>query len=119
MSQEDIDMILRDLHLQRRNIGKELKYVLDNGLIKTEIENERERLEPLVDGFVKKNNNCLNALGESEENNDDLIDDLKTFVEYIELKWQWFLTLVKEIDEKTQDTAESISIDERDLEVEK
>ena len=59
MSQENTDTILRDLRLQRRNVGKGLKDVLvrcktGDSLSKTEAENEKERLEPLVDEFVEK-----------------------------------------------------------------
>ena len=66
--------------MQRRNVGKDLKDVLDkcetdNGLSKTEIENEKELLKPLVNDFVKKTDNCLNALGERGRTNDDLIED--------------------------------------------
>ena len=68
-----------------------------------EIERERERLEPLVDNFVKKSSDCIDALKATKDDNDELIEDCKS----IDSKWQQFLAFKNKIDQKIKETDES------------
>ena len=61
MSEEEIDATLRELRLQKRNIYKVLNDMIvkgrtDKGISKVEVKREKERLEPLVESFVKNAN---------------------------------------------------------------
>ena len=63
----------------------------DDGLPKDGMEQERVRLEPLIDAFVEKSNEYLNTFKETEGDNDELIEDLNDHADYINLHWQRFL----------------------------
>ena len=69
------------------------KCVVDDGLPKAGMEREKEKLEPLIKDFVKKSNDNINALNETEGDHDDLIESCEMSVDIVEMKWQKFLTL--------------------------
>ena len=100
MSQEEKKTILRNLHLQRRNVVNEIKIILDKsetgkGLSKNEIENERKRLQPLLSEFVSNYNIGVKVFEESDEDNSKVIENLKAHMESMKLKSLLVIMLVE------------------------